>query len=54
MIIDLFALCRVGEGTFGVVSKGIWHQTPVAIKRFKDHVIEEDINAVTKEIIWLR
>ena len=50
----LYALRRIGEGTFGVVSKGIWNQTPVAVKRFKDHVIEEGITSVIREITCLR
>jgi len=43
----------VGSGTFGVVSKGIWKRTPVAVKRFKDFVVEEDIKSVRMEMTWL-
>ena len=50
----MFPFFSVGSGTFGVVSRGTWKRTPVAVKKFKAFVIEEDIDSVRKEMTWLR
>ena len=46
--------CRVDEGSFGVVSRGTWRGSEVAIKRIKDHIIEEDKNHFLEESKWMR
>lgn len=33
---------KLGEGSFGEVFKALWHQTPVAVKRLNDSVIDDE------------
>eukprot|EP00795_Rhopilema_esculentum_P002764 gene2764-985_t len=47
-------IMKVDEGSFGVVSRGTWRGSEVAIKRIKDHIIEEDKNHFLEESKWMR
>ncbi|XP_065055578.1 probable serine/threonine-protein kinase drkA isoform X2 [Rhopilema esculentum] len=46
-------IMKVDEGSFGVVSRGTWRGSEVAIKRIKDHIIEEDKNHFLEESKWM-
>ena len=55
-----FVICffRLGEGYFGVVSKGKWRGTDVAVKRLKEHIVLQDYSDAYKifrrEVIMYR
>eukprot|EP00026_Physarum_polycephalum_P004779 Phypoly_transcript_04803.p1 GENE.Phypoly_transcript_04803~~Phypoly_transcript_04803.p1 ORF type:complete len:607 (+),score=85.69 Phypoly_transcript_04803:161-1981(+) len=40
---ELLIEAKIGEGNFGVVNKGKWHGTPVAIKRLKQQALNEEV-----------
>eukprot|EP00112_Aurelia_sp_Birch-Aquarium-sp1_P009364 Seg2061.2 transcript_id=Seg2061.2/GoldUCD/mRNA.D3Y31 product="Serine/threonine-protein kinase STY8" protein_id=Seg2061.2/GoldUCD/D3Y31 len=44
---------KIGEGAYGIVSKGTWRGSDVAVKRIKEHVIDDDMESFIKESTWL-